>query len=47
MHNALAQALIKAGFAKQEDKRGKFKEGTSMKLSYRTYQALKAQGIVE
>lgn len=46
MHNAMAAALIAAGFAKQDDKRGKFKEGFSTKLSYRTYQSLKAQEIV-
>jgi hypothetical protein len=47
MHNAMAAALIQAGYAKKDDKRGKFKEGYSTKLSYRTYQALKAQGVLE
>lgn len=42
----MASALINAGYAKQDDKRGKFKDGWSSKLSYRTYQKLKAEGIV-
>lgn len=45
MHNAMAQALIDAGYAKQDDKRGKFKAEWNAKLSYRSYQAFKAQGI--
>jgi hypothetical protein len=43
MHNAMAFALIRAGFV--SNKRGLFRDGWSSKLSYRTYQALKAQGI--
>ncbi|WP_269146737.1 hypothetical protein [Burkholderia territorii] len=42
----MAQALIAVGYAKQEDKRGKFKAGWSTKLSFRTYNKLKAEGIV-
>ena len=40
MHNAMAQALINAGFAKQSDKRGMFKDGWNAHLSFRTHKAL-------
>ena len=47
MFNALAQALVNAGFAKESDKRGRFKDGWSAKLSFRTYNTLKDQGIMQ
>lgn len=46
MHNAMAYAMIRANITKINDKRGLFKDGWSTKLSYRTYQKLKAEGIV-
>lgn len=46
MHNAMAKALIEVGYAKQDDKRGKFKDGWSTKLSYRTYNKLKSEGFL-
>lgn len=47
MYNAMAQAFINLGFVSHTDKRGTFKEGWSAHLSYRTYQQLKAQGIMQ
>jgi hypothetical protein len=59
MYNAMTTALLRAKtnhtafefYLQVVDriakKQPKFKEGFSTKLSYRTYQALKAQGIVE
>ena len=40
MHNAMAQALINAGYAKQTDKRGSFRDGWNAHLSYKTHRAL-------
>jgi hypothetical protein len=47
MNNAMTEAFIKAGIKPKNDRIGRFYSGHSTKLSYRTYQALKAQGVLE
>ena len=55
MYNAIAQAFVNARHQSQfkfsliqkADQHGKFKDGWSANLSYRTYQTLKAQGIMQ
>lgn len=44
MHNTMAKALIRAGYASVFDKRGVFKQGWNAKLSYRTHRQLVEQG---
>lgn len=46
MHNAIASQFINVGIVSHTDKRGLFKEGWSAKLSFKTYNQLKAQGIM-
>jgi len=45
MHNAMAYALIRTGYAKVTDKRGMFRDGWNARLSYKTHRALTDAGF--
>lgn len=58
MYNAIAQAFVNAAFfpstaeqamliRRSAKQHGKFKEGWNANLSFKTYNALKAQGIMQ
>lgn len=47
MYNAMADAMLKAGFAIKSNIGTKFNEGWSTKLSYRTFKKLESEGYTK